>query len=491
MHENIGKLLKDYECNNSNILLNYQDQYLSHKGLEIQSNKVANFFLSKGISKGDRIGICMKNSIELIYMVFGILKIGAIYVPIDSSKKVVQIDFILSFTEAKLIVSDNDYVLEQIGSENDVEKLLINNNFLSIIDKYDNFFSDYKNISQCDPAYIIFTSGTTGEPKGITMSHGSIIRFTLDVVKRFKHSSSDRTICRTPASFDPFLTEILPSIVSGGKIYLQNRDASLLGLLKLVQNKKITNFGCGPSLFHLMVQSENIVKRFDLSSLKEIYFGYEKMSINLLRRVQMLLPEVKFINGYGTSETFAATTYYVCTAESNEVFIGEPIESATIFLWNEKEKRICVDGEIGEIVISGSTLMKGYWNNYNLTREVIIDNPLDSSKKAFFTKDFGIYIGGNIKFMGRKDSQIKINGHRINLEEIREAIYLFNDIKEAIVYMKGHKLVCEYNRFSEVETYSDIKAFLVNIIEDRKIPSQWIYRNEFDRNTNTKIISPT
>lgn len=489
MNENLGSLLKNNEDNNLNLLLNYKEQSLSHKELDLNSNKVANFFISQGISKGDRIGICMDNSIDLICIIFGILKIGAIYVPVDKSKKITQMKSILSFTDAKILITDRNDIKK--NNLKNMQIILVNENSNSLIYGFDETLSDNIKVFKDDPAYIIFSSGTTGNPKGITMSHGSIISFTLDVVKRFDHTFKDRTICRTPVSFDPFLTEILPSIISGGKIFLQNRNASLISLLKLIQNKKITNFGCGPSLFNLMIKSEEIVKKYDLSSLKEIYFGYEKMSVNLLKKVQTMLPEVKFINGYGTSETFAATTYYLCSPTATEVFIGEPIESASIFLWNQKENRICVDGEIGEIVISGGTLMNGYWKNEILTKEVIRENPIEKKQKAYFTKDIGKYIDGNIKFIGRMDSQVKINGYRINLEEIREAVYLFNDIKEAIVYKKDSEIVCEYNRFSDKKKSDDIKEFLTNIIEDKKIPTKWIYQNKFDRNENTKILLPT
>lgn len=489
MYKNIGSLLIERKVNNSNLLLNHKNRHLSHKELEIESNKCANFLLNKGISKGDRIGICMENSIELICIIFAILKIGAIYVPIDRNKKMVQINYILSFTETKILFTDNKYVGEEC--DRNVESVFICENYKNLISEFDNTISKNIEVFKEDPAYITFTSGTTGEPKGITMSHGSVISFTLDVVKRFNHTSDDRTICRTPVSFDPFLTEILPSVISGGKIFIQNRESSLNNLLRLIQNKKITNFGCGPSLFDLMVKTEEILNKYNLSSLKEIYFGYEKMSINLLKKVQKLLPDVKFINGYGTSETFAATTYYVCGSESRDVFIGDPIDSASIFLWHQKDNRICKNGEMGEIIISGKTLMIGYWKNEDLTKRVIRQNPINPKEKAYFTKDFGMYIDGNIKFIGRKDSQIKINGHRINLEEIREAVYLFNDIKEAIVYMKDGKIICEYNRFSGLKKSDDIKEFLKNSIEDKKIPVSWIYKDKFNRNENTKIVIPT
>lgn len=487
MNDNIGSLLMKNRQNEKNALLHDRSITLSHKELDLKSNRVANFLRMQGISKGDRIAIFANNSLDLITIIFGILKLGAIYVPIDKNKKRVQIKSIIDFTEPKILFSD---VVVDYDLGNKLKVILINKKTMSSVYNYSPKYNNEKNIYGIDPAYIIFSSGTTGNPKGITMSHGSILNFTYDVVKRFNHTRTDRTLCRTPASFDPFLTEILPSIISGGQIYLQDRNASLVNLFKMIQEHKITNFGCGPALFHLMVQSEAIMRKYNLSSLREIYFGYEKMSTNLLQKMQNLLPDVTFINGYGTSETFAATTYYICPFMPNDVYIGKAIESAGVLLWNHREHRACKNGEMGEIIIFGNTLMNGYWKNENLTKKVIRAHPENKNQKAYYTNDIGMYIENQIKFIGRLDSQIKLNGKRVNLEEIREALYTHYDIKEAIVYKQNSILVCEFNRFSVLEDFEDIKEYLVNILESDKIPSKWIYKDSLKRNENSKLLIP-
>ncbi|WP_219712355.1 AMP-binding protein, partial [Clostridioides difficile] len=106
-------------------------------------------------------------------------------------------------------------------------------------------------------------------------------------------------------------TEIIPSIISGGQVYIQSKNVSITKLLMFIEKNKITNLGCGPSLLYLLVDNKHLLKKYDMSSLEEIYIGYEKCNIKLIKNLQKILPNVDFINGYGTTETFAASTFYV------------------------------------------------------------------------------------------------------------------------------------------------------------------------------------
>lgn len=489
MNMTIANILVKNSRNFNNDLIHENNRSLTHEELEKKSNQLANFLIAKGVSKGDRIGIYMKNSINSIIVVFGILKVGAVYVPLDKKKTERQIQQVIEQTSLSILFSDERLEKSYLFNNS----ILIENNSTHLEDLIINYETNFLNrkieVDPLDAAYIIFTSGTTGDPKGIVMPHRSVVNFTYDVVKRFNHTSSDRTICRTPMSFDPFLTEILPSVISGGKVFLQDREASITSLLKLIESCKITNFGCGPSLFNLLLKVESIVRKYDLSSLKEIYFGYEMMGIGLLRKMQELLPNVKFINGYGTSESFAATTYYECTKKTKQVYIGSPIVSSKIYLWNFLERRVCNNGEVGEIVISGSTLMLGYWNNHEATKKVLREDPFEKNKLALFTNDMGKYIDGNIVFIGRMDKNIKLHGYRINLDEVSEAIYNFNDIKEIVVIKDNEELKCRFNRLSGSKEYYDIISFLKESIEDYKIPTVWEYCDIFERNSNGKLIT--
>lgn len=490
MEFTIASLLNQHKKNKSNLLLNEKNLSITHLELEQYSNQFARFLMKTGINKGDRIMISLSNKIFSVCIIFGILKIGAIFVPISEKKTKLQVAKMVEDIEPKVIIHEKrDSVLKSVSENKTLINIGSTADFFQLIKYISDNPIESKVISR-DIAYIIYTSGTTGDPKGIMMSHGAILSYVYDVVDRFNHNSRDKTICRTPPYFDPYLTEILPSIVSGGEIYLQDNNVSLNTLLTLISENKITNFGCGPALLSLFVQAKDTLHKYNLNSLSEIYFGYEKMGKGLLSSIQSLLPNVTFINGYGTSETFAATTYHICKENEDITPIGKAINSSEVFLWNEKENRVCKDNEFGEIIIRGSTLMNGYWKNCTATRKALRRNPCfpESDELVYFTNDIGKYSNQQIVFIGRKDNEIKLNGIRINLDEIVESIYQLEDIKETIVIKKDDELVCLYNTFSKKEKYVEIKSHLKKCLEPFKIPTKFLFQENFCRNENSKLI---
>lgn len=179
-----------------------------------------------------------------ITVVFGVIKTGAIYVPIDKTQSKENVEKILFEVTPTLIICNDIYLEKFEGAK--CKKIIIKDGlseYLKESDKLPNV-----NIISNDLLYIAFTSGTTGLPKGVMVSHRAVITFVEAVTQNEKfHNKTTRTLCRTPISFDPFLTEVLPSVVSGGKIYIQERDATFGNFIKFIENNKITNFGCGPS----------------------------------------------------------------------------------------------------------------------------------------------------------------------------------------------------------------------------------------------------
>ncbi|MBV7392470.1 AMP-binding protein [Enterococcus sp. ALS3] len=486
----IADLLNQYKKNNTNLLLNEKNLSITHLELEQYSNQFARVLMKIGVNKGDRIMISLSNKIFSVCVIFGILKVGAIFIPISEKKTKLQVTKIVEDIEPKVIIHEKkDSILQSTSENKTLINISSNADFFKLIEHISDNPLESKVISR-DIAYIIYTSGTTGDPKGIMMSHGAILSYVYDVVDRFNHNSSDKTICRTPPSFDPYLTEILPSIVSGGEIYLQENNVSLNTLLSLISEKKITNFGCGPALLSLFIQAKDTLHKYKLNSLSEIYFGYEKMGKGLLSSMQSLLPNVTFINGYGTSESFAATTYHVCKKNEDITPIGTANNSSEVFLWNEEEKRVCKNNEFGEIIIRSSTLMNGYWKNSTATRKVLRRNPCfpESDELVYFTNDVGKYLNQQIVFIGRKDNEIKLNGIRINLDEIAELIYQLEDIKEAIVIKKDEELVCLYSTFSKEEKYVEIRNYLKKCLEPFKVPTKFLFQENFCRNENSKLI---
>lgn len=490
-------LSSNYLKHRNNISLKEPGKTLTHEELENESNRFANFLYKQGLRKGDRALIIMNPSINAVIAIVGMMKVGVIFVPLNTKSTFDSIDIIVEETEPSLYIID--HYLKDLHSYLILKGKIIVNGEQSF-QQYSNYDSVYdnKNVIGKDIVNIIYTSGSTGKPKGVMISHENITPFMTYVVKQFNHNPTTKTLSKSPISFDPFLTEIVPSFIGGGTVYLYNAGPSIRMFLKVLEEERITNFGCGPSLLNLLAENVELVQKYNLSSLQEIYFGYENCPINTIKELQRHLPNVSFINGYGTTETYACSTFYIVEkiSEKNidKLPLGTPIKDTELLILTEELQEAAIN-EIGEMVIRGNTLMKGYWKDEDLTSKVLRPHPMHpfSTEKVYFTGDLVVKRDdGHIYFIGRKDDQVKINGYRIELIGLKIKIESIPNVKEACVIAVdtnvGKKLICYVTVHQHhPKTLSEIKQKSIDVLEIYKYPHEWFIIDEFPRNFNSKI----
>lgn len=508
----MSQLVHDYLRDNlvrtsDNVLLKENNVCMTHGELEKHSNQFCNFLFELGVSKGDRITLLMDASIDAIVMLVGIMKSGAIYVPINVTSSKDNMNHIINETESKLLIAEDRYLHDLLPLERMKElKIIVHGDGNDLADCI--LFEEYSRfplelvkrpiIVSKDIINIMFTSGTTGKPKGVMVRHENITPFMNYVTKRFNHNEGTRTLCKTPLSFDPFLTEIVPSFIGGGFVYLYKDIVSIKHFLKVLQEEKITNFGCGPSLLLLLAEHKDVLIKYDLSQLEQIYFGYENCPINTIRALQQYLPQTTFINGYGTTETYACSTFheinYIVPDHIEGFPLGEPIDGTELMILNESNL-VTEPDEIGELVVRGNSIMSGYWKNPDATSNALRLNPLfpESMEKVYFTGDLvKRNLNGDILFVGRKDTQIKIQGYRVEISEVQMMIEAHSIVKECCVIAvedRGtHKMICylvtKGNANTELE---EVKSYLIANIEPFKVPQEWILIDSIPRNANSKV----
>ncbi len=492
----LDTLLRRYETRNScNNLLNYENEIMNHSELERESNKFAEFLIRLGVKKGERVIIMLELNIETIVAIFGIIKTGAIYVPLDENMQKENVDYVLQLVSPSVCIYDKKYEhnFEMYKGHKVVygTKQEEHYTFESYKD-LDGVFEKRKIISK-DIVYIIFTSGTTGHPKGVMVNHKAIITFLEHVVCNHYHGKLVRSLCRTPIAFDPFLTEVLPSVISGGQVYIQNRNVGLKSFLKFLEEKRITNFGCGPALLLLLKSNINVVKKYDLSALHDIYIGYEKCPVSVIKFLMEEYPHINFINGYGTTETFAASTFHFISAEDldNEdgIAIGTPINNVEIFVVN-REGKLAKNGEVGELVIRGDTVFPGYWNDEEKTSNQLRKHPFlnTGNEMVYYTGDLAKKDEmNNIFFVGRKDDQVKIKGYRVELGEIQNVVEQNRMVKECCILLIKDRLVCFYNTYTKEKIEVELATLCKKKLVKYKCPKEYIYIDTFGRNHNGKI----
>ena len=497
---------------------------ISYGDLFARVNKLANYLIKKGLHENSNIGIFTNRTIDVIVGILAILKIGATYVPIDPKYPRPRIDYMIDKSGLNFILTDELDLAD-----------LVENKEISLIDiqlkQYENCPSVFNSKIKYDiekNLYIVFTSGSTGKPKGVTISHKNmlnLIYFEKDVKKLL--NGNNRILQFATMSFDVSYQEIYSALLSGSTLVLVDELTRIDSnkLTDYLLEKRIDTLFIPPAYLRLLTEDEKNVEKFK-KYIKNIITAGEQLVIT--KGIEQLLnSDIKLHNHYGPSETHVATTYEV-NKNNIEVKppIGSPISNTNIYIL-DKYNKICPPFTVGQIAISGDCVGNGYFNNPDLTKEKFLKdiyltdntgfkkenlsrkaNLVDSSninnsavsKKANLTNNTGlVYLTGDLGFidenycvhyLGRQDFQVKINGFRIELEEIDKVFMQIKNIQNAvsIVVEENHKkhIVTYYtvsDRVSENVLYKQLKEKLPHYM----MPSRIVKLDSFPLTINGKV----
>jgi len=486
---------------------------ISYDDLDAKSNKLANFLLQLGVKRGDRIGLLTNKNIEAIISIFAILKSGAAFVPLNDNMTGMDLDFVINDCGIKILIGDKT-IKKIIDYEKKIASLAtiiyttndeaeFNEARYSILllrkelDKYPAQKPDIRLIGN-DLAYIFYTSGSTGRPKGVMISHSSIV-MVVDYRRKFLGFNHETiALSLSPLYFDPVINEIFCTLSVGGKLILVNSSNSVVlyrSFLSAVQKEPVTIFFCVPSFLNMLTSSLRKLIAY-LNSVKCIVFGAGSCPIKIIQELKRLLPDTDFVHGYGLTETsVTASSYRIIDPFSvkYESFpLGDPIPNTEFYVLDD-EGKIVTNG-VGELVIRGPHLMKGYWNNQAETDKVLKLNPLfpEQKEKVLFTGDLvRVEAGGDLIFVGRKDEQIKSAGHRVELGEVEMRISRFEGVKEVCVIPvpdpeMGNKIKCILS-LEKNYTLNDVIEYCHSNLTAYTIPHLWELMDELPKNQNGKI----
>lgn len=435
------------------------------------------------------IVVLMKNSSNALKTFWGITLSKNIYVPIDSSVPKQRLDTIVSIVNPVAIIICDLYEYESYKTDIPVicyEELLT--------EKYDEKVVDNRlSIIDTDPLYILFTSGSTGVPKGVVVSHRSVIDFTEESSETMNFSEKEIFLNQAPFYFDASVPDIFCTIRNGATLHIVDKSmyAFPIKIVDYIERNKINALFWVPSALVMVANFKALGKR-DLSSLKKIMFCGEVMPTKQLNMWRHAVPQATYVNYYGPSEATYACSYYIIDREfrDDEILpIGHAALNTEILLINEEGKQIVESDEKGEIYIGGTGLAIGYYNNPGKTRGSFIQNPLQSSfpEILYKTGDLAHYDSNrNIIYDGRKDYQIKHLGYRIELGEIESNVISINHIKQcACVYSEQKdSIICFYT--GEIEE-SAVKDELKERLPFYMIPQKVMKMNQLPINANGKI----
>lgn len=461
---------------------------VTYEELEQKSADLAAYLESTyGIKPNDPILIWLDKSVDAVVAIFAALKLGAIYVPIDTAIPVARLQKILGHLNPALVITDSNRMFE-LGE-------LQANLFISDI-QMDSVpvkaeFVD-RELSAENSAYVMYTSGTTGEPKGVEVTHRGIIRLTRNT-NYVTFNESARTLLASSLAFDASTFELWGMLLNGGTVYIEDKERLLdsSSLSELLTCNKITHMWFTAAWFNQLVDIN--VEIF--SHLNYLLVGGDTLSPRHIKKVKEACPQVKVINGYGPTENTTFSTFYeIPDGDFDAIPLGRPIANSTVYIINEKAQ-LLPPGSWGEIAVGGDGVAKGYFHHAVATQAKF--TPLVVNGRAidriYHTGDSGrMLVDGTIEFGGRKDHQVKIRGFRIELNEIERAIAKRAGINEVRVMLKevqSDKCLCAYIVLEEgtILTTGELRNELSQQLPEYMIPQYFQFLRSFPLTINGKL----
>ncbi len=413
---------------------------LTYLDLHKKSNQLANYLRSTSdIYTGDVIGILSDPSEWSILSMLAILKLGAVYLPLDTRYPKSRLQYMIEDAGVSILLSQKH--LSDIISNDASGTILFLEEIADKIHLYPDSF-EVRNTTGNDLAYIMYTSGTTGKPNGVEIPQIGILRLVLDT-NYFDFKEKHTFLQLAPIGFDASTFEIWGALLNGHKLVLYpDRIPDFILMKEIIDAHQISVLWLTASLFNLIVDEFPQM----LTNVQYILTGGEALSVKHIKKAQLLLPDSQLINGYGPTES---TTFACCYSipdikdkEINSISIGKPISNTDAYILDKLLQPIA-PGEMGELYIGGKGLATGYRNNPELTQKkfVKVCMPEGHYERLYKTGDICRFLpDGNIEYIQRADHQVKIRGFRIELSEIEAAILKHEAIASCLAIVKDHQI---------------------------------------------------
>jgi amino acid adenylation domain-containing protein len=477
-----------------NVAMVQGDTQCSYRELNDKSNQVARYLISNGVKPNDAVAIIIGRSFDMIIAMFGILKAGAQYVPIEPAYPVSRQLYILKNADATAVLTDRQYPVESSPDKPNIPFLRATNATLNLFD--DGHVDIKKPVT--DLAYTIYTSGSTGNPKGVMITHESAVNLVKWVNKRFSVSVSDRLLFVTSICFDLSVYDIFGMLAAGGSIFIATiedvQDAAHMSAI--IRNNKITFWDSVPSTIgHIVDGLETNETPYVCNSLRLVFMSGDWIPLTLPGRIREYFPNAEVVSLGGATEGTVWSNYFpIKQIEStwSSIPYGKPIDNNSFYILDD-ELNLVPSGAVGELFIGGAGVAKGYANDHEKASKAFIKDPfIDRWGGVMYkTGDLGrMRADGNMEIIGRKDFQVKIRGFRVELGEIESQLSKHPGVKQAVVaaWKKDNiNSLCAYVVAETRLAVNDLKDFLARTLPSYMVPSHFLFVDALPLTSNGKI----
>lgn len=486
------------------------DRVFSYAELDRRSNQVARLLVTEGVQVGDRVGLFIDKSVEAVVGIYGILKAGASYVPLDFRAPSARLGYIAGNCGLNWLITTgkktkqwpeliaNGAPLENVitmDAADPIPPAGVGGFGTNDLDRQPDQQVSV-DLNEHDLGYILYTSGSTGQPKGVMLSHRNGLAFVEWAINELSLTSEDRLSSHAPFHFDLSIFDLYGAAGVGAAVVLVPSSTSVfpMEVAKFIREKQISVWYSVPSILSLLIQHANLAEG-DLPGLRAMVFAGEVFPAKFLSRLMTTLPHVAFHNWYGPTETNVCTAYPVPSAPDPlgpDIPIGRAIAGIETIVMTA-DGRLAGPGEEGELLVKGPTVMKGYWGDPEKTATRLLPDPIapESGKVVYRTGDLVAEGEGGYRFLGRRDHQIKSRGYRIELGEIETAINAHPDVIECAVTavpddVISNRIVAYVAARPELDN-DTLAAWCATLIPKYMVPESFVFAELLPKTSTGKI----
>jgi amino acid adenylation domain-containing protein len=441
---------------------------ITYGELNRRANRLAHHLISRGAGAGKIVCVVMKPSLDMAVGLWAILKTGACYLPVDPGYPSDSLDYLMRESSADFTLTHQN--MEFSGSdENPPAKC-----------------------RPSDAAYIIFTSGTTGRPKGVVVEHRNIANTLAARREIYRLDELSVSLQLLSFMFDAFVISFFTPLTGGGAVVLLKEEEirNIELVCRTIAGRNVTHLVCVPTLYSVLIQH---LSPQDAASVRMVTLGGDSLSAKLLAATQEKNEQIEVVNEYGITEAAVTTTLQRHQQRLEEIRVGSPIADTKVYVVDNR-LRLQPLGVPGELCVGGKGISRGYLNKPELTAERFVPNPFEPGEVMYRSGDWARWgADGALRLLGRMDEQVKIRGYRIELQEIENALLAHPTVREAVVTAhetpQGDRLLAAFIVPVEAggATPPELERFLQNRLPDYMVPRHFQQLGQLPLTANGKV----
>jgi amino acid adenylation domain-containing protein len=477
---------------------------LTYAELDAMANRLANALITGGVRRGDRVGIYLQNTVEAVIGIFATLKADAVFVPVNPTTKLDKLTYIANNCQMSALLLDardlamSDVLCQDVpalrmrvvcGNAQDSASAHTDAIAFETIQQDCSDHAPRASNIDLDLACLIYTSGSTGDPKGVMSDHSNVVFASGSIMNYLENTADDIVITLSPLSFDYGLYQLLMVFRFGGTLVLERGFAYPADVLKRIETERVTGLPGVPTIFALLIQQD--LTQYDLSSLRYLSNTAAALPPSHILELQNKFPHARLYSMYGLTETKRTLYLPPDQLRIRPGSVGIAIPGTEVWVEDEQGHRLGA-GEIGELVVRGRHVMRGYWNNEEATRARYRPGPTPGERLCYSGDLFKMDDEGYFYFVARKDDIIKSRGEKVAPKEVEIVLYQLPGVTEAAVVGVPDPVLGSAVKAFLVSNNPELteKAVLAHCrknLEDFMVPRYVEFRAELPKTSSGKI----